>query len=79
MWTRGQATQCLRSGLEKVADSWKQEGGGRNGGYSTGRVCVTLGKGRGRDSIRGKRRGATGDRGKESGHQIRSWYILGGI
>ena len=26
VWTTGQTTQCLKSGLEKVAEKWKEEG-----------------------------------------------------
>lgn len=28
MWTRGQATQCLRYGHEEVVERWKEEGRG---------------------------------------------------
>ena len=28
MWTRGQATYCLRNGLEKVGEKWRSQGKG---------------------------------------------------
>lgn len=73
---KGAVSPVFEAGLEKAADSWKQKGGRRNGGYTTGRVCVTPGRDRRCDSTRGERREAIGHRGKESGNQIRSWHIL---
>ena len=32
VWTRGQATYCLRRGLSVVAEAWEKEGRGENSG-----------------------------------------------
>lgn len=57
--TRAQATQCLISGLEKVAETWKAEGRGAIPEIQP-EECATFRKERGHDSVHGGRRGANG-------------------